>query len=171
MKENERCQHPDCVYRNSKDPVQTGQCNYLALTGRSRTVGLPERLKLPCFCPYYEPNGKTVTRQEEDWRAQALKLYNAGATDGEIAEALGAPRGRVQKWRSRTLKKPPNRDRMGPETRFDWKRAKTLYKQGWDDIRIAGELECSISSVWRWRNRNGLPPNRRTGKRPKDEAV
>lgn len=172
MQEHERCRHPDCVYRNRRDPVNMGRCNYLELTGRSRTAGLPEELRLPCNCPCYEGNGEPAAQPEEDWREKALRLYEAGATDSEIAEALGFARERVGKWRRRTLKKPPNKDRRGTEPRFDWKRARELYRQGLNDLQIARELKCHASTVWQWRNKNGLPVNRRPGREGgKDGAV
>lgn len=170
MDELERCQHKDCLYRNRNNPMQTGNCDYLTLTGKSRTAGLPERLQLPCNCPRYEPKGSKPKKEETDWRSKALRLYQNGATDGEIAETLGVTRNRVQKWRYNTIKKPPNKAPKGPKAQVDYKKMSELYRAGWNDIQIAAELGCCQVLVFRWRLKNSLPPNRRHGK-PKNETL
>ena len=159
MTDRERCRHPDCIYRNNSDPTQTGQCNYLVLTGESRTAKLPERLKLPCNCPRYVPNGKAIKQEELSWDEIARKLYDAGATDREIGEAVGKAGNAIGSHRRKVWGLPPNKDRMGPAPRFDFERAAKLYREGKNDREIAEALECSQSHVWRWREKNGLPVN------------
>ena len=90
MTEDERCRHPDCIYRNRADPDKSGNCSYMIIEGRSRTARLPERLRLPVNCPFYKPDGVTPPEPEKrwDWRNEAWKLYRAGATDREIADRL-----------------------------------------------------------------------------------
>jgi hypothetical protein len=38
-------------------------------------------------------------------------------------------------------------------------RAPRLYRAGWDDCSIAEALEVTSSTIWRWRQRQGLPAN------------
>lgn len=66
MTNAERCQHPDCIYRNRSDPEKTGNCNYCGMMGQSRTAGLPEELKDPAKCPRYISNGKTHETPKRD---------------------------------------------------------------------------------------------------------
>ena len=64
MTEDERCRHPDCIYRNRSDPDKSGNCSYMIIEGRSRTARLPERLRLPVNCPFYKPDGTTPPEPE-----------------------------------------------------------------------------------------------------------
>ena len=165
MEDNERCIHPDCIFRTTSNPTGEGQCDYLTRTGKSRIAGLPERMQLPCNCPYYEPSGKPIeATKNEDWRTRALRLYQAGATDGEIAAAVGVSRSRVQKWRYATLKKPANKDKKGPPVKIDYKRVSELYRKGYNDVRIADKLGCGQTIIFRWRTKNNLPPIRTHGR-------
>lgn len=158
MTEDERCRHPDCVYRNRADPDKSGNCNYMVIEGRSRTARLPERLRLPVNCPFYKPDGTTPPEPEKrrDWRNEAWKLYRAGATDREIAEALGKTSSCIATMRRRKWKLSPNPDHKGPEASIDYKRAEELARRGLNDREIAEELGCSINSIWRWRYKRQL---------------
>ena len=159
MKESERCHHPECIYRNHSDPSQTGRCNYLTMTGHSRTAHMPPHLRDPCYCTDYVPSGMPVPEKRADWKTEATRLYLAGATDREIAESLGLKYGTVQAWRYNQLKRPANPDVRGSGVKFDWERARELYRRGMSDIQIANELGCSIQSVRRWRTKQELLPN------------
>lgn len=173
MKENERCKHPDCIYRATKE-IQGAHgynCNYLLMTGRCRTVGLPERLKLPCNCPRYIPDGTSPTEIiTRDWRDEARSLYDAGATDHEIAEALGISYDRANRWR-RSEGLPIHPDKKGSPMQFDWQRAEDLYRHGASDCEIARQLGCSVSSVWRWRYKYELFPVGKCGSRKSGETT
>ena len=157
MTDDERCRHPDCIYRNqAKEGVWAHSCDYLRITGKSRIKGLPDRRQLPCNCPHYIPDGTSpveiLTRNKED---EALALYNAGATDREIEEALGRRRGWACQWRhKRNL--PVNRDQMGGGMRYDWDAARKLYDEGACDKEIMRLLGCSQTAVYQWRAREGL---------------
>ena len=170
MTEEERCRHPDCIYRatrtNEKGSYKGGNCNYLTMTGRSRIKGEPGRLSLPCFCTEYVPSGQPPQKQKADWKDKALDLYNAGATDREIAEALGVKRDSVCAWRHR-VGLPLHRDRMGPVTTIDWKRARELHRQGLNDREIAEAIGCGVNAVWRWRYKYELFPNSHGGRKKK----
>ena len=144
MKEAERCQHPDCIYRN-----------HSARAFRK----MPPRLREPCHCTDYVPSGRPVPEKSADWKAEATRLYLAGATDREIAETLGVKYGTVQNWRYNQLKRPANPDVKGTRDKFDWELARELYRRGMSDAQIAYELGCSMPSVRRWRTRYELLPN------------
>ena len=173
MREDERCIHPDCIYRakyaSDKGLSVAGNCNYMAMNGKSRIAGLPDRLQLPCNCPEYVPN---VTDPElykqKTWQDKALALYNAGATDREIAQACGKESQRVGEWR-RKLGLPLHPDRKGTDPRFDWKQARELYRRGYNDREIAEALGCGVSTVWRWRFKYELFPNDHGGRKRKGE--
>ena len=159
MTKEERCQHPDCLYRNRSDPHATGNCNYCSMTGRTRTAGLPEAMKLPCNCPRYISDGKTCKVPKKDWTIEATRLYADGATDREIAEAVGKRVQSVQNWRWNVMHRPPNPPKPGHRAKYDWKRAEELYRHGLNDCQIARELGCTFASVRRWRLKQELMPN------------
>ena len=165
MKESERCRHPDCVYRNHGDPDATGRCRYWMLTGKCRTVGLPKRLTLPKNCPYYAPDGTSPKPVLTEWREKAWALYEAGATDKEIAAAVGKTPIQVGNYRRKEWKAPPNPDKKGPGTRFDWKKAKELHRRGLNDAQIAREIGCSPSTVRNWRFKQNLFSNDPRGRK------
>ena len=168
MKKHERCRHPDCIHRNHSDQEATGRCHYWMNTGHCRTAGLPERLTLPCNCPYYEPGGGEPKHVLTDWKKTAWALYEAGATDKEIATAVGKTPIQVGDYRRKEWKAPPNPDRKGPAPRFDWKRARELHRRGLNDAQIARELGCSVSTVRGWRFKQNLFSNDTRG-RKRDE--
>ena len=156
MTDDERCRHPDCVYRNRTNVYSQGQCAYLEMTGHCRIAGLPERRQLPCNCPRYISDGTSpvelITRSIHD---EALALYRVGATDREMETALGRRRGWACQWRhKRNL--PVNRDQMGGGTRYDWDAARKLYDEGACDQEIMELLGCSQTTVHQWRAREGL---------------
>ena len=169
MTSAERCQHPDCIYRNRFDPEKTGNCNYCGMMGQSRTAGLPEELKDPAKCPRYISNGKTPETPKRDWREDAAALYADGKTDREIAEALGKYVQQVQNWRWNIMRRPPNPPAPGHRAIYDWKRAEELYRRGMNDCQIARELGCTFSSVKRWRYKRGLLPNTKKGRKANED--
>jgi transposase len=167
MKEDERCRHPDCVYRNRSDPDKSGNCNYSIIEGRSRTARLPEQLRLPANCPHYKPDGVTPPEPvtEYAWREDARRLYDAGATDREIAEELGKTSSCIATMRQRKWKLPPNKDRHGTRVRLDYERVEELYRHGLNDRQIAEKLECGIETIRKWRYKHELLPNIKGGDR------
>lgn len=160
MTEDERCQRMDCIYRNQEERgVWAHGCDYLRITGRSRIKGLPDRLQLPCNCARYIPSETNpVEILTRDCKAEALALYRAGATDREIDHALEKPRGWACRWRHRVQPPlPVNRDRMGTGERYDWAAARRFYDEGACDQEIMELLGCSQTTVYNWREREGLP--------------
>lgn len=166
MKESERCRHPDCIYRNRSDPAKSGNCDYLRLEGKSRTASLPERLKLPANCPFYVPDGTTPPETPTTWKDMARRLYDAGATDREIADTLGKSIQHIGTTRRRAWKLPPNPDKRGPDERIDYARATELYRNGLNDREIAKCLGCSTSAIVRWRYKYELLPIGKRGRKP-----
>ena len=166
MDDETSCRHPDCIYRNRGEAYVYGNCKYLDMTGHCRTAGLPERLRLPCNCPRYIPDGtdpvKLMTRT---WVDEALSFYRAGATDREIEQTLGLPHGRFTRWRN-ARRLPVNKE--PPRYHFDWERGLALYRAGENDREIAEALGCTVSAARNWRDRLGLPANGKKG-RPRKE--
>ena len=97
-------------------------------------------------------------------KKQALRMFKAGASDKEIADALGVRLYTVQKWRwsnklFRTTKSYCDQDICA------------LYEKGMSDVEIANSLHCGRTTIVRWRKQNGnLPPHiKRRRRRKKDE--
>lgn len=93
--------------------------------------------------------------------AQWLKMYEAGMTDSEIAEASGSTKQIVACWRNRN-KLPVNAPQKphefySDETKSVWQ---YLYKKGLDDKQIAEIEGCEMSVICSWRHRSGLPPQK-----------
>lgn len=178
MKESERCRHPDCVYRNRVDPEKSGNCDYCRMEGKPRLsrlaqkLGLPpervtHRMKLPVNCPFYKPDGVTppAPEMEESWGDIARRLYEQGATDREIADRLGKDINRIGTIRRKQWRLPPNPGPHGPAVSIDYEQATALYRRGANDCEIAQALGCSVSAVYKWRNKHELLPNIKGGSR------
>ena len=161
---------PKCRYQ-----MADGTCDYLCQAGHSR--GCPPGPD----CTRYEPaegyHPKTVRPPQP--RAQvegyvhrptaakslekdpkALAMYQAGATDGEIADATGWGKSTVAKWR-RDSGLPGNRKGVSLTQREA--EVIRLYEEGNSDPEIAGAIGCSTYAVFHWRRRTGRPANRRPG--------
>lgn len=178
MKESERCRHPDCIYRNRVDPEKSGNCDYCRMEGKPRLsrlakkLGLPpervtHRMKLPVNCPFYKPDGVTppAPETEESWRDIARRLYDQGATDREIADRLGKDINRIGTIRRKQWNLPPNPGPHGPAVSIDYEQATALYRRGANDCEIAQALGCSVSAVYKWRNKYELLPNSHGGRK------
>lgn len=53
--------------------------------------------------------------------------------------------------------------------RYDWDKAKVLYKQGFTDPTIAEALGASPTAVFQWRKKEGLLPNRKWRRHEADD--
>ena len=119
--------------------------------------------------PKPEPKGyvKRPTAAESlEKNPEVLAMYQAGATDQEIADATGWSRRTVAKWRQSgglpgNRKHNPIKDR---EAEVAW-----LYDQGLSDNKIARTIGCTHVAVFHWRTRTGRPPNGQPG-RPRKET-
>ena len=75
-------------------------CDYISLVGASRGCPVGEG------CPYH--TGKAEAEKHERDAAEALKMYEAGAADSEIAATIGWTLSQVRHWRQKAgLKKMP----------------------------------------------------------------
>lgn len=101
------CWRRSCKYW--RNPVGHGlhSCEYLTLTGKSRIKQIPDRRQrrnydaCPCFDQGKKPMPKVVrntAHSKYDWTL-GLALHGAGATDRQIAEALGCTSKTVKWWR------------------------------------------------------------------------
>ncbi len=115
------CTRKSCRYWSSPGTGIGNNCDYMTLTGKSRIAQIPDRKMRSDFdrCPLYEKGKRPKlgpvkfgdVRTKYDW-ALGAQMYKAGATDREIAEALGCTRENVKYWR-RNHKLPPNTGRQG----------------------------------------------------------
>lgn len=158
-----------------------GACDYLCQAGQGR--GCPPGPD----CTRYEPaegyqpkpvrppqprrqvegyTRRPTARQSLEADPKVLEMYQAGATDGEIADATGWSKRTVCKWRQGNglpgnRKNTPIRDREEEAVR--------LYEAGCSDNQIAGTIGCSAKAVWDWRKRTGRKANHRQGWQKKGE--
>lgn len=168
----QHCIHPECIYRASpSESSLKHNCDYAGITGECRTVGVSEEDKLPCNCKKYVPGGepaRTVIRRGL-WRDEAWGVYRSGATDQEIAEAMGVSRNAVRKWRyDNNL--PCHQGKAGPPAGdYDWEKAMEAFEAGATDREIAAVIGVkSVTPVRHWRERNNLVQNTDTiGRRKK----
>ena len=75
-------------------------CDYISLVGASRGCPVGEG------CPYHTGKANAERRKHEE--GEALKMFEAGAADSEIAAAIGWTLSQVRHWRQKAgLKKEP----------------------------------------------------------------
>jgi len=85
----------------------------------------------------------------------ALKLYNAGYNDTEIAKEMGVYKGKIRMWRLYCgLKTVYKYNR-----KMDEAEALRLYDLGYTDAEIAKELEVAVCTVYKWRLEEWLEIN------------
>jgi transcriptional regulator with XRE-family HTH domain len=96
--------------------------------------------------------------------AEALKMYEAGASDAQIAERFGATQSGATRWRQRKHL-PPNFDggtRLTPEQQ---RKARKLLRQGLTRAQVGFELGVTKETIQRIRNQMKPHPGLRgTGK-------
>ena len=104
-----------------------------------------------------KPINRTRTLDKE----QALRMFQDGASDQQIADAMNIHLYAVKKWRwdnklyRTTLLYPPEDIRI-------------LYEKGMSDEEIAHAMHCGKTTILRWRKQNGnLPPHVKRRKRKK----
>ena len=91
---------------------------------------------------------------------KVLEMWEAGASDPEIARETGWARSTVQRWRLVTGR-PSRRRRTSLMDREE--EAVRLYEAGESDKAIARALGCSAAGVSSWRRRTGRARNRPPG--------
>ena len=91
--------------------------------------------------------------------AEAMKLYEQGYNDREIAEQVGVSRCTVGNWR-RGKGLPPN-GALGRDRSWFVERAMKLYEQGYNDREIGEQVGASGWAIGHWRRGKGLPANGR----------
>ncbi|MBR3293599.1 MAG: hypothetical protein IKI69_04140 [Oscillospiraceae bacterium] len=109
MKSKDYCSRKGCMYHRELLHVRDNSCDYLMITGRSRIAQIPEKEQRRNWgaCPCYTPKtrarryGPGVQPYTYDW-ALGTRLYRAGATDRELAKALGCSVANVKYWRGRS---------------------------------------------------------------------
>lgn len=122
---SKRCRRKDCIYRASGYDHLPFNCNYLSITGRSRTKEICERYGISCSdprrhallspgrCPLYEAGmlerqntaivlrGSRRKKTTYDWSI-ARRMAAEGARDSEIKKALGCTYGAIYAWKRRS---------------------------------------------------------------------
>ena len=84
---------------------------------------------------------------------KAMYLYNAGMSDGQMAEALGVSRQAVGDWRAKNRLARPTPRKVRHEEYM------SLYDRGFVDRIIADKVGVCCTTVRNWRRKHGLPAN------------
>ena len=139
-------------------------CDYSNFHEHTRVYGQPKDKWDPKYCDKYK-SGKRLKKKvpfvsppKLDHEA-AMKLYEEGLNDAEIARRLGCSYTRVQNWRK--LNKLKSNARNGHRAVVDTVRAQEMYHEGLSDTAIGKALGCSTETVRRWRIDHGLKANER----------
>lgn len=87
----------------------------------------------------------------------------AGATDQEIAEAVGATKTAVRRWRQHR-QMSCNQGPRGARRTWDTARARELWALGYMDREIGEAVGVGKKAIQHWRGVEGLPANGRAGR-------
>ena len=99
--------------------------------------------------------GGFLVRQKID-NNECSRLYHEGKTDREIADVLGVSPNRISNWR-RCRHLPVHQSHRTIIRREHMITYERLYRQGYDDYKIARAAKVRPASVRHWRKRNNLP--------------
>lgn len=119
----------------------------------------------------YKPRGAKAVQIDLE---RGKEMFEAGATDEEIAEAFGVRPYRVAEWRSQN---GLARTRGGDRTKggflppIDELRAMDLYREGYDDLAMSEALGVTVRRVQNWRLRMGLKRVKGHSKKTKGEEA
>lgn len=85
---------------------------------------------------------------------QAMRLYQEGLNDVQIAERVGARRSNIYWWRKVNGLKANFQVHMQT---FSEEEARRLYEAGLSDSKIGQALGVTTQSIYKWRKRRDLP--------------
>lgn len=104
--------------------------------------------------------GSLIMQTATERTAQRRALYDAGASDGEIARIQGCKPPSIRGWRDRNglpaNPRKPAAVRIEPEREQAWRDS---YAQGLNDVQIAAAVGVQQRTILKWRQRRGLPAN------------
>lgn len=158
-----------CRYRGTDIP-----CEYILITGRSpQSQGAHIDPEGEGGCELYERGEQNDRRESAHmrwnaWKRQhhkrindrkAMALYSDGASDGEIAAALGVSKGGVAHWRRARGLVPTHA--QGFTVQIDYAAMRRLYETGRSDAELAAALGAAVTTVRAWRKKNGLKQNKK----------
>ena len=179
----------ECLFSADGIYNATYLCNYATLTGHCRTKiarrkgsdGVWRKVKTvetPEECTRFLPRkghqqrklqrdakkpGTKCRATRRDWD-KAQELWTAGASDQEIAKALGCAKSAVCIWRRKNALRSNVRPGGWNKKQYDWELARKLYDEGQSTARIAEALGCSKNAVYDWMDGEGLVrPSRQKG--------
>lgn len=103
-----------------------------------------------------------------DWD-KAREMFASGASDKEIAQALGCSAWRVGKWRSaeNLIRKSGNPRRC----RIPESEARAMIAAGKTDTEVAEAFGMTRAAIASWRRRNGIPGQPTSRRRSLDEEA
>lgn len=172
-RQHKRCK--SCIYRSSNNSQEINGCDYLCITGRSRTEQLSPEEMNPAVCPLYV-NGKKLdarggivlngTRQRgKIHQDEFLALYATGATDKEIAQHFRVSVKHAASY-CKCLELKANQKRP---TRIEYDKMGQLYAEGMIDKDIAEKVGCSVGTVAQWRWEHNLLDNKQIALNKRNE--
>lgn len=152
MKNKFACSHPGCLFRNRRVGAENA-CDYATVTGKTRT----RRGKTlnNAKCSYYVPKGDIKLYRGPNltgpiWEPYALGMHRAGMPTRKIARILRESQSSITRCVKRYEVPKEQRPKVSL-SKYDWKRAELLYKQGASDRQIAAALGCTPFRVQQWR--------------------
>ena len=128
---------------------------YAKAPNKSQIIGVLADLTLSTRAEMREflgVDGQYPTAAKMDCE-KAMELYNAGMSDGQMAEKLGVSRQAVSGWRvkNRLSRPTPHKVRHAEYM--------SLYERGYVDRIIAERVGVCCTTVRNWRRKHGLPAN------------
>ncbi len=140
-------------------------CGYFCITGRRRPcppgAGCTEYIRDERAA---KERAQAPRQRQISWDTDhARRLWQDGATDQEIADAVGASKDAVRHWRQRRQMRC-NQGPRGPQRTWDTERARELWAQGYMDREIGEAVGAGKKAIQHWRDVEGLPANGRAGR-------
>ena len=90
---------------------------------------------------------------------EAVKLWNNGLLDTEIAEHFNCSEVAIKKWRKLNYLESNLAIARGKKSLINHERITKLWENGLKDSEIAKELKCSTVIIWKFRKENGMESN------------
>lgn len=118
----------------------------------------------------YKPRGAKAVQIDLE---RGREMFEAGATDEEIAATFGVRPYRVAEWRSQhglTRTRGGDRTKRSVLPPIDELRAMDLYREGYDDLAMSEALGVTVRRVQNWRLRMGLKRVKGHSKKEKGEG-
>ena len=152
------CKRTECIFH--MPPSAEHGCNYIFVTGDSKLGSMPYGQKYTVdTCPYYQsgfrvkatkespcptPQNVRVREGLKTLRARdddAMRMYDSGLNDIDIAKAFGVSVGTIARWRMRKGLKSKKKKSV------DWEGVEKSLKDGFSRNAVAKLFDVEITAV------------------------